>query len=980
MFFDVLYNITIYPFQFLIEIIFYFIKFKADILYSLAILYLNIIINIILLPIYNVAEKLQNEEKKIQDKMKPMINNIKAVYKGDQQYLLIRACQKINGYKTIYAFRGTFGLLIQIPIFIAAYNFIDTINPESLDYLFRVIPLYKPDEFLKIGNVTINLLPFLMFTFSMISSFFYNDKLTLKERIPLIAINVFFLVFLYNSNAVFVYYWTLNSLFYLLKNIFIKYKLNFNKSLKKIYINFSIVVYVILIIFIILGKIGHKGYIDDFSIYHKASDKEYFYTLKMKTTSKIFTNTDIYQIDKIVKINSNGINGIVNNGSFLYDKLIENDFYVDAVYTLNVRPRIYLFIIVLTLPFLLFILYKSISIFKLKISDDFNTRKLLILSCISISILIGLFISSSLVHSSPTEFKNPIDMIFDNLFKAIGIFFVYPIFIYFLFDDKIKQLVSFIMYILVPISIVNVFIMAGDYGFINTDFVFNNPDLLLSSLNQSILNIFLIILSIVLVLFLINKLKYNFLSNIYMLISIVLIIVSIYNFNYIKKELDIFNTINTNDISLDNKYLNISRNGTNVFVFLLDAATSSSWNTAFKRNEEFRKAMDGFIFYTNTVSPGANTITGTPALYGGYEYMPYEISTNGTYNITNVQNEALLMIPLLLKEYGYSSVSIAPPYANISGDLSIFNTNENIKAFNSFNIEKELNNYLSSVSDGKKLYSESYKDIFIRFSIFKSLPIIFRHYFYSNGDWFYPFKFFINGTIIPYIELSSVTNNINFNDNGNYYNIMENLTTHNIDYFDSNYMPQLNQSIPNTYDLTVFGDNVSSRVYYANVAAIKLIINFINYLKENNVYDNTKIILVSDHGFFVSHNTEDFYGDIKFINTYNSILLYKDFNSSGELIMSSNFMTVADTPYLTVNHIRNAINPFTKKNITNDFKTNGVYMLELNDLNFNFYEKRYHFNNYYYVKDNIFDTNNWKKFNIDWSSKKVKELNISDNN
>ena len=44
--------------------------------------------------------------------MKPMIDNIKAVYKGDQRYLLIRACQRINGYKTIYAFRGTLGLLI----------------------------------------------------------------------------------------------------------------------------------------------------------------------------------------------------------------------------------------------------------------------------------------------------------------------------------------------------------------------------------------------------------------------------------------------------------------------------------------------------------------------------------------------------------------------------------------------------------------------------------------------------------------------------------------------------------------------------------------------------------------------------------------------------------------------------------------------------------------------------------------------------
>ena len=973
MFFDILYNLTIYPFQLLIEIIFYFIKFKGDILYSLAILYLNIIINIILLPIYNVAEKLQNEEKKIQDKMKPMINNIKAVYKGDQQYLLIRTCQRINGYNTIYAFRGTFGLLIQIPIFIAAYNVIDSINPSELDHLFRVIPLYKPDEFLKISNITINILPILMFVFSMLSSFFYSDKLSLKERIPLFVINIFFLIFLYNSKAIFVYYWTLNSLFSLIKNIFIKYRINVKYPLKKIYIKFSILIYIILFLILILGKIGHKGYIDDFSVYYKINDKEYMYSLDIKKNSHIFTNSDIYIIDDIIKVNSDIINGKINRGAFLYDKLIENNLYMDVKYTLSIRPRIYLAVIVLTFPFILYVLYKLISIIKLKIEINFNTRKLLILSCTSLSILIGLFISSSLVHSSPTEFKNPIEMIFNNFSKAIGIFFVYPIAIYFLFNNKIKQLISIIIYFLVPISILNVFVMVGDYGFINTDFVFDNSDLLLSSLSQNVFNIFLIVLSIAAVIIIIRRLKYNLLSNIYFIVSIVLLIVSIYNLNYIRKELYIFNEINV-DNNIDNKYLNISRNGTNIFVFFLDAATSSSWNTAFVKNEDLKKSMDGFIFYRNTVSPGANTITGTPALYGGYEYMPYDISTNGNHDITNVQNEALLMIPKILSEYGYNSVSVAPPYANMVGDLSIFNTNDNIKAFHNFNIQKELEKYLYDINGNKNIALESYNDILIRFSIFKSMPVMFRHYFYSDGDWFYPFKFFINNSIVPYVELLSITNKINFNDYGNYYNMVCNLTTHNINYYDSNYTPQLYQSTPDSYELNIFKDDLSSRVYYANMAAIKLIINFINYLKDNNVYDNTKIILVSDHGYFVYHNTEDFYGDVKFINTYNSILLYKDFNSRGELKNNSNFMTIADTPYLTIKHISNAVNPYTKKIITSDIKTNGVYMLELNDLNFNFYEKRYHFNNYYYVKDDIFNTNNWKKFYIDWSSKKVKEL------
>ena len=118
------------------------------------------IINFISLPLYNIAESWQAKERAIQEKMKPMIDNIKAVYKGDQRYLLIRACQRINGYKTIYAFRGTLGLLIQIPFFLAAYNFIHNLSGLQLGSFLFIKDFSKPDGILNIGNISVNILPF----------------------------------------------------------------------------------------------------------------------------------------------------------------------------------------------------------------------------------------------------------------------------------------------------------------------------------------------------------------------------------------------------------------------------------------------------------------------------------------------------------------------------------------------------------------------------------------------------------------------------------------------------------------------------------------------------------------------------------------------------------------------------------------------------------------------------------------------------
>ena len=44
------------------------------------------------------------------------------------------------------------------------------------------------------------------------------------------------------------------------------------------------------------------------------------------------------------------------------------------------------------------------------------------------------------------------------------------------------------------------------------------------------------------------------------------------------------------------------------------------------------------------------------------------------------------------------------------------------------------------------------------------------------------------------------------------------------------------------------------------------------------------------------------------------------------------------------------------------------------------YPDHYNFTNFYHVKDDIFNIDNWKKFEIDWNTKKITELNIKNNN
>ena len=97
-----------------------------------------------------------------------------------------------------------------------------------------------------------------------------------------------------------------------------------------------------------------------------------------------------------------------------------------------------------------------------------------------------------------------------------------------------------------------------------------------------------------------------------------------------------------------------------------------------------------------------------------------------------------------------------------------------------------------------------------------------------------------------------------------------------------------------------------------------------DYLREQGVYDNTKIILVSDHGY--PHNqVEELiwdYGEGTIdLGGYFPLLMVKDFDAEG-FTTSHTFMTNADVPTLAAKDlIEDPVNPFTNKPITDAEKT-----------------------------------------------------------
>lgn len=152
--------------------------------------------------------------------------------------------------------------------------------------------------------------------------------------------------------------------------------------------------------------------------------------------------------------------------------------------------------------------------------------------------------------------------------------------------------------------------------------------------------------------------------------------------------------------------------------------------------------------------------------------------------------------------------------------------------------------------------------------------------------------------------------------------------------------------------------------YHINISSLLRLGEWFDYLKKQGVYDNTRIILVADHGRDLMQIDELNIDNDRTKNAefYYPLLMVKDFGADTYTV-SNEFMTNADVPTMaTKDIINNPVNPFTKKKIDNSEKTaheqfviiSDVFSTSTNNGN-TFLPSRWAS-----VKDDLWNKNNWK--------------------
>ena len=799
---------------------------------GVSIIFLSLAMNLLVLPLYKRADAMQEAARDTEARLSRGIKHIKKTFQGNERFMMLQTYYRQNDYSPLNALKGSTSLLLEIPFFMAAYQFLSHLDILEGVSFGPIADLSKPDGMLVIGSLAINLLPVLMTLINFISSAIYLKGFPLKTKIQLYALAIFFLVFLYSSPAGLVFYWTLNNVFSLCKNI-------------------------------------------------------------------------VYRI----------VRGIRKKHALSAEK------QVDAA-------------------------EKTVQKTKKAARPAVPSRALFISAAAFLTVLTGLLIPSNYIAASPQEYVvagisfSPVWYVVRSFCLAAGFFLLWFSVFYWLASPRGKCIFEKIMWVLCGIAVVDYLFFGTKLGILSS--VLRYEGGMVFSRFERILNPAVLIVLAVVMLLVLAKWR-SLPKNVLLVAAAAMLVMSGINIYTIGSSLAQVQPQETRK----GPHFELSRQGKNVVVMFLDRAMGEYIPYLVNEKPELKELFDGFTYYSNVISFGGHTNMGAPALMGGYEYTPVELNRRSEEKLVDKHNESLKMMPVMFLKNGFKVTVCDAPYANYQWipDMSIYDGYPEISTY-------ITRGYFGNTANKEQVVERNMRNFFV-FSLMKSLPLELQPLLYDGGHYMAAGSAGY-GVYQMTMGLSSARGmSESFMDS---YEALDNLDTmteikdgagNNFVFYynDAPHEPMLLKEpeyIPaGVIDNREFDEAHKGRFtlngrtlrvetseqmahYQSNMAVLLKVGEWLDYLRKSGVYDNTRIIIVADHGYYLYQISELYHyagGRSQDIGNYFPLLMVKDFGSKGFTI-SDEFMTNADTPALAVEGlIADPVNPFTGKRIDSSEKT-----------------------------------------------------------
>ena len=489
-------------------------------------------------------------------------------------------------------------------------------------------------------------------------------------------------------------------------------------------------------------------------------------------------------------------------------------------------------------------------------------------------------------------------------------------------------------------------------------------DLIESTKMEQKIEIFIFVLIFIMILFIKNYWKAK-------LISIVLVFIHITYFRTLylesKKVYEIIKRNHENNFIFQNVYVLSQQK--NILVFVPDMMSGTYFKKVIEAQPILKKELDGFTFFPNAIAVGNTTHASIHATQGGELGTPSYIMKKKPHNMTLVEYWQKYA-PSFLDDFeknGWNVIKVSQ-FANHYGDSGKRVTYQfPLDPLLGKEIKQDINFNKDAVLGQEAKQGINFNKIeFIRFAsfmLFQASPLFIKQYIYRNGVW-----------LVPNDQIDDQKNNeslVGISEEVRQYNLNHHYGL--LAYFKgwSKYVNTSSDKPVIQYvhtilthfpyysqpDCSAKGNKYNTNSYEGNYNVVScqilLFKELIHTLKSLKVYDQTMIIIASDHSNHAPDN-KPFGLDMVFA--------VKPFGATGQIKYSDARVTNSDVPAIACEVIGNCSkyggnNPFKNPKNQRKLLTNiiGAWPKNYSEM------KKYNDIKFYEVEGDLYNKDNYQE-------------------
>ena len=909
---DFIYTLFIAPLEFWMQKALMW-GFEQTHTWGWAIIVMSLVVNFVILPIYMKAESWQEEERAIRKSFEAKEAMIKATFKGQERFAMISTMHRQAGFSPFLAMRSSIGFFLQIPFFFAAYHFLSHFEPLQGVAFMGLADLSKPDEMFHIGGFAINVMPILMTVINLVSALVYTQNMSRKDKIQLYGMAALFLVLLYDAASGLVLYWTFNNSFSLCKNIVYDLYHRFGrKTIESIKQRFP----------------KHKATNEVFPQSSFMSG----YLVFLWGISAIFALLSSNQMDLISDATKVQLSFISDIGFVLtgfaclvelvllkvwkHHKVLLAFSLLVLYYGLNTwfkwqftGANRHYFALIAGLLFLI----PVIGLTHLRCNLNMllmrgkNAVGLYTPAVSWLIILVTAYLPIQAFCTAPELFSPTADVLALLLkYSVIGIVFFWVLDKVFKFFNA-ENFAGYFFSLLTLLFTIYAFLLPMDVGTIDA-FQISDPAPLYLTKNL-LVDFVVLILFFAGFIWLTRHGKVSLIRNVFIICCVLGLGSSTLSLWQSRGQWQTESDSTTVTLpSYNDRLLGFSKDKTNIVVVMLDAFSGSHIDILFNEYPELKDQYRGFVWYRNMLASGDSTVSSLPSIICGEKCAPWSLNENETDKS---------LAEKINRYYAETLNKFGPQF-----DIAIHERNwlepnrlndlvhDDMLAIR-FMGDSYLNRYLQK--NDITLGRGSSDSFLLAVSLFNSVPWSMKNLVYKDGRWIENLMPKSDTLVVralrEYAFIDGLADLSNTNATKATYKFFDNEITHHPWLMDAKTCTV--SAKPKIYKTRQ--DNADELHLANEMCALKALSRWINWMKSEGIFDNTMIILVSDHDGMDSDMIGKVFGSPYkgMVGKPNPLLLVKHLGRSGNKDVEINDMplSLTDVSKLIDNDLN--IQPFT---------------------------------------------------------------------